>query len=95
MNDRFLENLSLVTSAAAKEDVFERTVKKPERSLVLLVHHGHAAFPTLRRVPRADRIIARLGAGTAADACQHDAQQEQQQGLEGAALHVRKPDGQE
>jgi hypothetical protein len=29
LNDRSQENLSLVTSAATKEDVFERTVLKP------------------------------------------------------------------
>ena len=60
--------------------------------MLLLVQHGHAAFPVLRRVPRADRIIFRLIGFATTDANEQATKQKEQEPSHSAAFHVRRPD---
>jgi len=46
--------------------------------LVLLVQHGHGAFPALRRVPRTDRIIFGFVGFATTDTNEHTTKQKEQ-----------------
>ena len=59
--------------------------------MLLLVHHGQAALPVLRCVPRADRIIFGVIRFATADPDKHTAKQKKQEPFDGAAFHLRKP----
>ena len=60
--------------------------------LLLLVHHRHAVFPSLRGIPWTNRIIFGFIRFATADPDEHTAKQKKQEPFDSVALHFRKPD---